>query len=140
MAGEPVAEPASKTRRVIFWARVPLGRLQRVSAQIDQCRRCAQRVRRLPRMPVCRRPPLPRRVAWAGRATATEYGSLAPIILSYAEAGDPFAQQIVTEAVSHVDVLVRALVAFGAPRISLLGGLAPRLVRWLSPEILRFLS
>ena len=85
-------------------------------------------------------PDAPSLVAWAERATATEYASLAPIILSYAEAGDPFAQQIVTEAVSHVDVLIRALVEFGAPRISLLGGLAPRLVRWLSPEILRFLS
>ena len=85
-------------------------------------------------------PDAPSLVAWAERATATEYASLAPIILSYAEAGDPFAQQIVTEAVSHVDVLIRSLVEFGAPRISLFGGLAPRLVRWLSPEILRFLS
>jgi glucosamine kinase len=37
-------------------------------------------------------------------------------------------------------VLIRSLVEFGAPRISLLGGLASRLVRWLSPDVLHFLS
>jgi glucosamine kinase len=85
-------------------------------------------------------PDAPALVAWAEQATATEYASLAPIVLSYAEAGDPFAEEIVAEGVRHVDVLIRSLVEFGAPRISLLGGLASRLVRWLSPDILRFLS
>ena len=79
-------------------------------------------------------------VAWAEQATATEYASLAPIALSYAERGDPFAEQIVAEGARHADVLIRSLVEFGAPRISLLGGLAPRLLRWLSPEVLHFLS
>jgi glucosamine kinase len=80
-------------------------------------------------------------VAWAEQATATEYAtSLAPIALSYAEAGDPFAEEIVTEGARHVDVLIRSLVDFGAPRISLLGGLAARLVHWLSPDVLHFLS
>jgi glucosamine kinase len=79
-------------------------------------------------------------VSWAEQATATEYASLAPIALSYAEAGDPFAEEIVAEGARHVDVLIRSLVEFGASRISLLGGLASRLVRWLSPDVLDFLS
>jgi glucosamine kinase len=79
-------------------------------------------------------------VAWAEQATATEYASLAPIALSHAEAGDPFAQEIVTQAARHADALIRSLVEFGAPRISLLGGLASRLVHWLSPDVLHFLS
>jgi glucosamine kinase len=79
-------------------------------------------------------------VAWAELATATEYASLAPATLSYAEAGDPFAEEIVAEGARHVGVLIRSLVEFGAPRISLLGGLASRLVQWLSPEVLPFLS
>jgi glucosamine kinase len=54
-------------------------------------------------------------VAWAEQATATEYASLAPIALSYAEAGDPFAEEIVTEGARHIDVLIRSLVDFGAP-------------------------
>jgi glucosamine kinase len=65
---------------------------------------------------------------------------LAPVALSYAEAGGPFAEEIVAEGARHVNVLIRSLVEFGAPRISLLGGLASRLVQWLSPDVLHFLS
>jgi glucosamine kinase len=36
-------------------------------------------------------------------------------------------EEIVAEGARHVDVLTRSLVEFGAPRISLLGGLAARL-------------
>jgi len=39
--------------------------------------------------------------------------SLAPVALSYAEAGDPFAEEIVAEGARHVDVLIRSLVEFG---------------------------
>jgi glucosamine kinase len=79
-------------------------------------------------------------VAWAEQATATEYASLAPVALRYAEVGDSFAEEIVAEGARHVDVLIRSLVEFGAPRISLLGGLASRKVQWLSPDVLHFLS
>jgi len=79
-------------------------------------------------------------VAWAERATATEYASLAPVALSCAEAGDPFAEEIVTHGARHVDALIRSLVEFGALRISLLGGLASRLLQWLSPDIQQYLS
>jgi glucosamine kinase len=79
-------------------------------------------------------------VAWAEHATATEYASLAPVALSFAESGDPSAKEIVAEGARHVDVLIRSLTQFGAPRISLLGGLAARLVQWLSPAVERVLS
>jgi glucosamine kinase len=79
-------------------------------------------------------------VAWAEQATATEYASLAPVTLSYAEAGDPFAEEIVAEGALPVSILIRSLVESGAPHISLLGGLASRLVQWLSPDVLHFLS
>jgi len=79
-------------------------------------------------------------VAWAEQATATEYASLAPIALRYAEAGDPLAEEVVAEGARQVSVLIRSLVEFGAPRISLLGGLAPRLVQWFSPDGVHFLS
>ena len=79
-------------------------------------------------------------VAWAEQATATDFASLAPVALSYAEAGDPFAEEIVAEGARQAAVLIRSLVEFGAPRISLLGGLASRMVQWLSPEVAHFLS
>ena len=55
-------------------------------------------------------------------------------------AGDAFAEEIVAEGARQADVLIRSLVEFGAPRISLLGGLASRMVQWLSPEVVHFLS
>ena len=85
-------------------------------------------------------PDAPTLVAWAEQATATDYPSLVPIVLSYAEAGDPFAEEIGADGARHVGLLIRSLVDFGAPRISLLGGLASRLARWLSPDLLHFLS
>ena len=40
-------------------------------------------------------------VAWAEQATATEYASLAPVALSYAEVGDPFAEsRLIGDAVA----------------------------------------
>jgi glucosamine kinase len=79
-------------------------------------------------------------VAWAEQATATDYASLAPVVLDHAEAGDPLAQEVVADAARQVDRLVRALVEFGAPRISLLGGLASPLARWLAPDVLQCLA
>ena len=79
-------------------------------------------------------------VAWAEQATATDYAGLAPLALGHAEAGDRVAGEIVAEAAGHADVLIRALVEFGAPRISLLGGLASRLVPWLSPDLMDLVS
>ena len=79
-------------------------------------------------------------VAWAEQATATDYASLAPVALTYAEARDPFAEEIVAEGARQAGVLIRSLVEFGAPHISLLGGLASRMVQWLSPEVAHFLS
>jgi glucosamine kinase len=79
-------------------------------------------------------------VAWAEQATASEYASLAPIVLNHAKCGDPLAEAIVNDAARQVNVLIRSLVEFGAPRISLLGGLASCLVQWLLPDVLQFLS
>ncbi|SDN45773.1 BadF/BadG/BcrA/BcrD ATPase family protein [Afipia sp. GAS231] len=79
-------------------------------------------------------------VAWAEQATAKDYASLAPVALTYAEARDPFAEEIVAEGARQAGVLIRSLVEFGAPHISLLGGLASRMVQWLSPEVAHFLS
>jgi glucosamine kinase len=79
-------------------------------------------------------------VAWAEQATATDYASLAPVALAYAEAGDPLAEEILAEGARQADELICSLVEFGAPRISLLGGLASRMIQWLSPEVAQFLS
>src|SRR5260221_654178 len=141
MAAERVAGPASRTPMAVFWARVPPGPLQRVSARTERCRRCARRAWRPQTTPGCRPPPLPTPTPpWGWLGSVVKGPGKGLLAFRHAEAGDPFAKEIVGEGARQVDVLIRSLVEFGAPRVSLLGGLASRLVQWLSPDVLPFLS
>jgi glucosamine kinase len=79
-------------------------------------------------------------VAWMDRATATDYATFAPLVMRYANDGDPIGRGIVREAAEHIDELVRLLIERGAPRISLLGGLASPIEPWLAPDVQRRLS
>jgi len=79
-------------------------------------------------------------VEWMDRASATEYATFAPLVMRHADAGDPAARRIVQGAAEQIDGLVRALIAQGAPRVALLGGLASALEAWLSPDVRRRLT
>ncbi len=76
-------------------------------------------------------------VAWMDRATATDYATLAPLVMRHADAGDPVGRRIVRDAAEQVDELVRRLLECGAPRIALLGGLASAMGPWLAPDVQR---
>ena len=76
-------------------------------------------------------------VAWMDRATATDFATLAPLVMRHADAGDATARQIVRDAAEQVDALVRRLVECGAPRMALLGGLASSIQPWLAPDVQR---
>jgi glucosamine kinase len=76
-------------------------------------------------------------VAWMDRATATEYATLAPLVMRHADTGDPVARRIVRDAAEQIDELVRQLVERGASRIALLGGLASSMQPWLAPDVQR---
>jgi glucosamine kinase len=79
-------------------------------------------------------------VAWMDRATATDYAAFAPLVVRHADQGDPTGRRIVQRVAEHADGLVRALVAQGAPRVALLGGLASPLEAWLAPDVRRRLA
>ena len=79
-------------------------------------------------------------VAWMDRATATEYATLAPLVMRHADAGDPVGRRIVREAAEQIDELVRRLIECGAPRVALIGGLASSIEPWLAPDVQRGLS
>ncbi|NKW82609.1 N-acetylglucosamine kinase [Ochrobactrum pecoris] len=79
-------------------------------------------------------------VAWMDRATATEYASLAPMVMRHADQGDAAARQIVQTAAGHIDTIVRVLFEKGAPRVTLIGGLATPLEPWLAPDVRRRLK
>lgn len=79
-------------------------------------------------------------VAWADRASPTDYATLAPLVTAAAETGDPVAIRIMLNAADSVSAFVRALDAKGAGRICLMGGLGPILARWLPAIVAERLS
>lgn len=74
-------------------------------------------------------------VGWMDKATATDYATLAPLVLRHADHGDPAARQIVQSGAGHIDGLVRRLIEYGAPAVTLLGGLSGPLEPWLAPDV-----
>jgi glucosamine kinase len=79
-------------------------------------------------------------VAWMDRATATDYAALAPMVMRHADQGDAVGRRIVQDAAEQIDTLVRTLFDKGAPRVTLLGGLASPLEPWLAPDVRRRLK
>lgn len=74
-------------------------------------------------------------VSWADRATATDYAKLAPLIMDHAEQGDHVGKHVLKYAAQEIDALARRLVSFGAERIALLGGVAPRMTNFLAQDV-----
>jgi glucosamine kinase len=79
-------------------------------------------------------------LSWMDRATATDYATLAPLVMRHADAGDRVGRRIVREAAEQIDELVRRLIECGAPRVALIGGLASSMEPWLAPDVQRRLS
>jgi glucosamine kinase len=65
-----------------------------------------------------------RALEWALTARPRDYGAFVPLVLTYADQGDPVAEHLVGEAVAAATVMLERLVALGARRIALMGGLA----------------
>lgn len=74
-------------------------------------------------------------VAFASRATPASYAQLAPLVFYYAGSQDPLAVSLVMEAASAAVRVINRLIDVGAPRISLIGGLAGPLMPWLPTRV-----
>lgn len=79
-------------------------------------------------------------VAWMDRATATDYATLAPLVIRHADQGDPAARRLMQEAAAKIEGICRALLDKGAPRLTLVGGLGSVMEAWLPPDLRRRLS
>lgn len=79
-------------------------------------------------------------VAWADKATATDYATLAPLVIRHAEADDFHALAIVRHGAARIDELVSRLAGSGVQRICLLGGLANKMVPFMAPDAQAMLS
>jgi glucosamine kinase len=74
-------------------------------------------------------------VAWADKATASDYAHFAPLVMDHAESGDAVAREIAANAAREVDMLARRLIARGVARIALVGGVARPLEPWLADDV-----
>jgi len=77
-------------------------------------------------------------VAWSETARPADYGTFAPLVLEHAT--DPAARPILAQAVADAATVIEALLAAGAPRLSLLGGMAEPLRPHLPPDLASRLS
>ncbi|WP_019026345.1 N-acetylglucosamine kinase [Colwellia piezophila] len=66
---------------------------------------------------------------------ATFYAQQANLVFDAAEVGDKVALAIVAEGAEYINSIGRTLAAKKPPRISMLGGLTPRLKSWLANDI-----
>jgi glucosamine kinase len=78
---------------------------------------------------------IPRVIAWMDEAAPGDYASFAPLVMDYAENGDEIALSIVRDAALHVERFIETIVARGAARCVLVGGLAERMKPWLRARI-----
>ncbi|MGV6876113.1 BadF/BadG/BcrA/BcrD ATPase family protein [Pseudochelatococcus sp. B33] len=77
--------------------------------------------------------PTPEQVVdWSDGATPADYARFAPLVYAHAAQGDALARRIAAEAAGFVDELALRLLALGAPRVHLIGGLADTVRPWLS--------
>jgi glucosamine kinase len=76
---------------------------------------------------------------WASQAKPRELAALAPIIVDRIAEKDSTAVELMSMAAGHIDALGARLLALGAPRLALMGGLARAVEPWLAGETRRHL-
>lgn len=79
-------------------------------------------------------------VRWSAKASAADYGRFAPTVAEYARRGDPVGKELLSAAAGHIEALARRLLAWDTPRLSLVGGLATTIERYLADEVRRRLT
>lgn len=72
---------------------------------------------------------------WAREAKPGDFGAFAPRVFERAASHDPVALEIALEAALAVGALTRGVVALGAERVALVGGVGEALRPYLEPDI-----
>jgi glucosamine kinase len=78
-------------------------------------------------------------VRWMSGALPRDFGTFAPAIAQHASDDDPVGVELMRLAGAHIDALATRLVAFGANRLCLVGGLAGPVEPWLADATRRHL-
>lgn len=74
-------------------------------------------------------------VRWTSEAAPRDFGALAPRIVDFANRGDPGALTLMQAGAAHIDALGARLIALSVTQLSLVGGLAIHMRRWLSDDL-----
>ncbi|HFQ5440280.1 TPA: BadF/BadG/BcrA/BcrD ATPase family protein [Vibrio vulnificus] len=74
-------------------------------------------------------------VEWSKTALPRDYGQFSPAIFQHAEQGDALAIEMLKQTAQDIEMFLIALNKRGATRICLMGSIAERIVKWLSPPV-----
>lgn len=74
-------------------------------------------------------------VAWSKQAIPRDYGQFSPAIFEFALQADPLALEMLQQTATDIEMFLMALNRRGATRICLMGSIAERIVKWLSPPV-----
>lgn len=74
-------------------------------------------------------------VAHFMHATPTIFAKYAPLVFAAAEQGDVVAQQIVSLGAQHIEKIALRLFSINPPRLSMIGGLAYKIIPYLSDAV-----
>ncbi|GAA5524025.1 glucosamine kinase GspK [Microbulbifer aestuariivivens] len=75
-----------------------------------------------------------------GGKSSSHYARMAVPVIECAESGDPVAVAIVRDGAAYISDLADKLLEQKPPRLSMIGGLAPRLRPWLAPHVVERLT
>ena len=76
-----------------------------------------------------------RAVIWAGTATPGDFAAYAPRVFAHGAKGDALAVDILRRCGDDAAMLIRRLLALGAPKVAMIGGIFPRLYPWLPEDV-----
>ena len=74
-------------------------------------------------------------VAWSKTALPRDYGQFSPLIFELAQQGDSLALSLLKQTAADIELFLVTLRAKGAERTCLMGGIAQRILAWLSPPV-----
>ncbi|MDX3774212.1 BadF/BadG/BcrA/BcrD ATPase family protein [Chromatiaceae bacterium AAb-1] len=70
------------------------------------------------------------------QATATDFARFAPLVFAAADLGDKVSLGLIQQGADFINQVIRRLLATGAPRLTLTGGITERITPWLAPQLL----
>lgn len=74
-------------------------------------------------------------IEWGRTARSSDFGQLAPLVFDHARENEPVARELVQRSAAAIAELAEALTRLGAPRLSLVGGLAAALLPFFASAV-----